>query len=77
MQQNASRDSWTFAHTEERLGQIMASIHATCRDTADEYAWPGNYVVGPTSPGSCAWPPPWTRWVWSEVRRLRVPDRRT
>jgi glutamate dehydrogenase (NADP+) len=46
MQQNASRDSWTFAHTEERLGQIMASIHATCRDTADEYAWPGNYVVG-------------------------------
>ena len=46
MQQNASRDSWSFGYTEDRLTQIMASIHATCRDTADEYAVPGNYVVG-------------------------------
>ena len=46
MQQNASRDSWSFAHTEERLAQIMASIHTTCQETADAYASPGNYVVG-------------------------------
>jgi len=46
MQQNASRDSWTFEHTEGRLAQIMARIHATCEETADTYAAPGNYVVG-------------------------------
>ncbi|HWJ98274.1 MAG TPA: NADP-specific glutamate dehydrogenase [Acidimicrobiales bacterium] len=46
MQQNASRDSWTFEHTEERLERIMANIHATCEETADTYASPGNYVVG-------------------------------
>ncbi|MFV0525096.1 MAG: NADP-specific glutamate dehydrogenase [Acidimicrobiales bacterium] len=46
MQQNASRDSWTFAHTEDRLAQIMRKIHETCRDTAEEYGAPGRYVVG-------------------------------
>jgi glutamate dehydrogenase (NADP+) len=46
MQQNASRDSWSFPHTEERLGRIMANIHATCRDTADAYGAPGSYVTG-------------------------------
>jgi glutamate dehydrogenase (NADP+) len=46
MQQNASRDSWTFEHTEARLAQIMAGIHDTCEQTADAYASPGNYVVG-------------------------------
>ncbi|HST72239.1 MULTISPECIES: NADP-specific glutamate dehydrogenase [Kocuria] len=46
MQQNASRDSWTFEYTEERLGQIMRSIHDTCAATAEEYGMPGNYVAG-------------------------------
>jgi glutamate dehydrogenase (NADP+) len=46
MQQNASRDSWTFEHTEERLRQIMADIHRTCYDTAAEYGSPGDYVLG-------------------------------
>lgn len=46
MQQNASRDSWTFAHTEERLAGIMRSIHSTCLATADEFGMPGNYVAG-------------------------------
>jgi glutamate dehydrogenase (NADP+) len=46
MQQNASRDSWTFAHTEARLEEIMTSIHDTCFEVADEYAAPGNYVAG-------------------------------
>lgn len=46
MQQNASRDSWSFAHTEDRLAQIMRHIHDSCHDTAARYDAPGNYVVG-------------------------------
>lgn len=46
MQQNASRDAWTFEQTEERLQKIMVGIHNRCRETADEYGVPGNYVVG-------------------------------
>ncbi|WP_374229559.1 NADP-specific glutamate dehydrogenase [Nocardioides sp. cx-173] len=46
MQQNASRDSWTFEHTEERLAGIMRGIHDRCLSTADEYGSPGNYVAG-------------------------------
>ena len=46
MQQNASRDRWSFAQTEERLAQIMQSIHDRCAETADEYGAPGDYVLG-------------------------------
>lgn len=46
MQQNASRDSWTFEYTEERLAEIMAGIHTLCHETADEFGAPGNYVMG-------------------------------
>ncbi|NMR19704.1 NADP-specific glutamate dehydrogenase [Cellulomonas fimi] len=46
MQQNASRDSWTFAHTEDRLAEIMIGIHDRCAETAEEYGQPGNYVLG-------------------------------
>jgi glutamate dehydrogenase (NADP+) len=46
MQQNASRDAWSFEHTEERLENIMANIHERCASTADEYGLPGNYVAG-------------------------------
>ncbi|MEQ4304665.1 NADP-specific glutamate dehydrogenase [Plantactinospora sp. B6F1] len=46
MQQNASRDSWTFEHSEQRLRDIMRDIHHRCYTTADEYGMPGNYVVG-------------------------------
>ena len=46
MQQNASRDSWTFEATEARLATIMHSIHDRCAETAEEYGSPGNYVVG-------------------------------
>ncbi|HPB72593.1 MAG TPA: NADP-specific glutamate dehydrogenase [Phycicoccus sp.] len=46
MQQNASRDSWTFEATEARLETIMASIHDRCIETAAEFGAPGNYVVG-------------------------------
>ncbi len=46
MQQNASRDSWTFEKTEDRLAAIMIAIHDRCASTADEYGLPGNYVAG-------------------------------
>jgi glutamate dehydrogenase (NADP+) len=46
MQQNASRDSWTFEKTEARLASIMRGIHDTCYQTAEEYGAPGNYVLG-------------------------------
>ncbi|MDV3129022.1 NADP-specific glutamate dehydrogenase [Mycobacterium sp. 21AC1] len=46
MQQNASRDSWTFVDTEKRLEEIMRRIHNRCLSTAEEYGQPGNYVAG-------------------------------
>ncbi|MQW76870.1 NADP-specific glutamate dehydrogenase [Nocardioides sp. dk4132] len=46
MQQNASRDSWSFEHTEQRLQEIMVGVHHRCAAAADEYGQPGNYVAG-------------------------------
>jgi glutamate dehydrogenase (NADP+) len=46
MQQNASRDSWSFAHTEDRLRGIMVGVHERCAASADDYGMPGNYVAG-------------------------------
>ena len=46
MQQNASRDAWTEEFTQARLTDIMVAIHQRCRDTAEEYGQPGNYVAG-------------------------------
>ncbi|MGW2617830.1 NADP-specific glutamate dehydrogenase [Streptomyces sp. NPDC001500] len=47
MQQNASRDVWTFEQTEQRLAAVMQSVHAQCRATADAYGGtPDDYVLG-------------------------------
>ncbi|WP_273491636.1 NADP-specific glutamate dehydrogenase [Gordonia otitidis] len=46
MQQNASRDSWSFEYTETRLADIMRGIHENCLRTADEYGSPGDYALG-------------------------------
>jgi glutamate dehydrogenase (NADP+) len=46
MQQNASRDSWSFEHTEARLAEIMHNIHRVCHETADEYGSPSDLVKG-------------------------------
>ena len=46
MQQNASRDSWGFEYTEERLTDIMQNIHEQCATTAESYDRPGDYVLG-------------------------------
>lgn len=42
MQQNASRDSWSF---EWRLRQIMRDIHDACRQAAEEYGNPEDYLA--------------------------------
>ncbi len=46
MQQNASRDAWTFEYTERRLHEIMRRIHHDCHQAASEFGTPGNYVLG-------------------------------
>lgn len=46
MQQNASRDSWSFEYTDRRLASIMGEIHRHCRETAEHYDRPGDYVLG-------------------------------
>ena len=46
MQQNASRDTWTFEYTEGRLAEIMKNIHTNCLETAEDVGRPGDYVVG-------------------------------
>jgi glutamate dehydrogenase (NADP+) len=46
MQQNAARDSWSFAASERRLEEIMRGIHDQCATVAEAYARPGDYVAG-------------------------------
>ena len=40
------RLSWTREEVDQRLHDIMISIHNTCTETAIEYGNPGNYVMG-------------------------------
>lgn len=51
MQQNASRDSWTFHYSEERLRNIMIEIHRACYETAEYYNRPDDYVFGANTAG--------------------------
>jgi len=46
MQQNASRDRWSFNDAEARLAAIMRTIHDDIVATADAYDAPGDYVLG-------------------------------
>lgn len=46
MQQNASRDSWSFEYTDKRLKGIMRNIFKNCARTAEEYDVPGDYIIG-------------------------------
>jgi glutamate dehydrogenase (NADP+) len=40
------RLSWPRKEVDNRLKQIMKSIHKTCLDAAEQYDTPGNYVNG-------------------------------
>ena len=46
MTQNSMRLSWSREEVDNRLKMIMASIHKTCKETAEKYGMPGNYVNG-------------------------------
>ncbi len=46
MSQNSMRLSWTREEVDDRLHKIMQAIHRNCRETADAFGTPGNYVNG-------------------------------
>jgi glutamate dehydrogenase (NADP+) len=46
MAQNSMRLNWPAEEVEERLQQIIKSIHRTCLDASSEYGMAGNYVAG-------------------------------
>jgi glutamate dehydrogenase (NADP+) len=46
MQQNAGREAYSFEQVDEKLKEIMKDIHASCREAAEEYGTPGNYLTG-------------------------------
>lgn len=46
MSQNSMRLSWTFEETDAKLKNIMQSIHTQCKEAAEEYGCPGNFVAG-------------------------------
>jgi len=46
MSQNSMRLSWNAEEVDRRLLEIMTKIHASCAETAKQYGYPGNYVVG-------------------------------
>jgi len=46
MAQNSMRFSWTREEVDNRLRIIMRSIHAACRETAERFGSPGDYVLG-------------------------------
>ncbi len=46
MAQNSMRISWTREEVDNRLYNIMKTIHDVCYRTAEKYGTPGNYVNG-------------------------------
>ncbi len=46
MQQNASREAWSFEETDAKLQQIMKNVYQQCSEAAEEFGSPGNLVKG-------------------------------
>jgi len=46
MAQNSMRVPWSKEEVDGRLQQIMKNIHTTCKETAERFGTPGNYVNG-------------------------------
>ncbi len=46
MSQNSMRLPWTREEVDNRLRQIMKSIHKTCVEVSERFGTPGNYVNG-------------------------------
>ena len=51
MSQNASRQRWSFADSEQKLRSIMKDVHDAAFDAAERYDRAGDYVVGANSAG--------------------------
>lgn len=46
MEQNASRSWWDFEYTENKLKLIMQNIFRNCKQSAEEFGSPFNFVMG-------------------------------
>ncbi|MBQ8886392.1 MAG: NADP-specific glutamate dehydrogenase [Candidatus Gastranaerophilales bacterium] len=46
MSQNSTRCSWTFEEVDQKLEKIMINIFKQCSESAKEYDFDNNYVVG-------------------------------
>jgi glutamate dehydrogenase (NADP+) len=46
MSQNSQRLAWSREEVDQKLHNIMISIHQNCFETAEKYGTPGNYVNG-------------------------------
>ncbi|HMQ16887.1 MAG TPA: glutamate dehydrogenase, partial [Phycisphaerae bacterium] len=46
MSQNALRMAWSREEVDQKLHRIMVNIHQACKETAETYGTPGNYVNG-------------------------------
>ena len=46
LSQGALRLKWSREEVDSRLREIMRAVHVQCRETAEEYGVPGNYVTG-------------------------------
>lgn len=46
MAQNSQRESWSREVVDDKLADIMSSIHEACYKQAEAYGTPGNYVNG-------------------------------
>ena len=51
MSQNAARDRWDFAESEERLHRIMRDVHDASYEASERYGRPGDYVLGANTAG--------------------------
>ncbi len=51
MAQNSMHVTWPREEVDQRLQEIMESIHDTSKDAAENYGDPGNYVLGANAAG--------------------------
>ncbi len=58
MAQNSMRLRWPREEVDNRLHEIMMSIHDACVGAAETYGSPATTSTAPTSPGSSRWPTP-------------------
>jgi len=53
MAQNSMRLTWSREEVDQRLQEIMRSIHTACAEAAETYGTPGNYMNGANIAGFC------------------------